>query len=143
MNVTAAALDWLEPRQPEMVAELDEYVSIESGSYDIEGVNRVGKRLTSAFRDRGFDIERLPERECGDHLIARRTGSGNGRLIALIHLDTVWPAGTLAENPFRVEHGRAYGPGVLDMKSGWVVCSTPFGRSITSPGTASQSSPFS
>jgi glutamate carboxypeptidase len=39
----------------------------------------------------------------------------------LIHLDTVWPSGSLAENPFRVEDGVAYGPGIRDMKGGWVV----------------------
>jgi len=34
------------------------------------------------------------------------------------HLDTVWPVGTLAARPLRVEHGRHYGPGVYDMKAG-------------------------
>jgi glutamate carboxypeptidase len=33
-------------------------------------------------------------------------------------MDTVHPAGTLAERPFRIEDGRAYGPGVYDMKTG-------------------------
>jgi len=34
------------------------------------------------------------------------------------HLDTVWPVGTLAKMPFRIADGRAWGPGVLDMKAG-------------------------
>jgi glutamate carboxypeptidase len=34
------------------------------------------------------------------------------------HLDTVWPTGTLEEMPFRVEKGRVWGPGTLDMKAG-------------------------
>ena len=37
------------------------------------------------------------------------------------HVDTVWPRGTLRQRPFRVEDGRAYGPGVFDMKSGVAV----------------------
>jgi glutamate carboxypeptidase len=37
------------------------------------------------------------------------------------HFDTVWPLGTLAKMPFRVEGGRAFGPGVLDMKGGIVM----------------------
>ncbi|CAN5830263.1 M20 family metallopeptidase [soil metagenome] len=121
MGMTSDTLAWLEDRQALMIDELGEYVSIESGSYDIDGVNRAGKALSQAFQDLGFAIERIPEADCGDHLLARRTGSGTGHLLALIHLDTVWPAGTLAENPFRVENGQAYGPGVLDMKGGWVV----------------------
>ena len=35
-------------------------------------------------------------------------------------MDTVWPAGELALRPFRIENGRAMGPGVLDMKGGLV-----------------------
>src|SRR5262249_12700101 len=39
-------------------------------------------------------------------------------ILALGHLDTVWPLGTLRQMPFRVEAGRLWGPGVLDMKGG-------------------------
>jgi glutamate carboxypeptidase len=34
------------------------------------------------------------------------------------HLDTVHPIGTLRDLPFRREGGRAWGPGILDMKGG-------------------------
>jgi glutamate carboxypeptidase len=37
------------------------------------------------------------------------------------HFDTVWPLGTLAGMPFRVEGDRVFGPGVLDMKAGIVM----------------------
>jgi glutamate carboxypeptidase len=42
-------------------------------------------------------------------------------LMLLGHLDTVWPVGTLSRMPFRVRGGRAWGPGVLDMKAGVVM----------------------
>ena len=42
-------------------------------------------------------------------------------ILLLGHIDTVWDAGTLARMPFRVSKGKAYGPGILDMKSG-IVC---------------------
>src|SRR6185437_2610851 len=58
---------------------------------------------------------------CGDHLVAKRLGKGRGSALGLIHLDTTWPSGSLAENPFRIEEGRVYGPGIRDMKGGWVV----------------------
>ena len=38
--------------------------------------------------------------------------------MVLGHLDTVWPVGTLRKMPFRTRGGRAWGPGVLDMKAG-------------------------
>ena len=34
------------------------------------------------------------------------------------HMDTVFTKGTAAARPFRIENGIAYGPGVMDMKSG-------------------------
>jgi glutamate carboxypeptidase len=111
----------LRERQPAMVEELKHYVSIESGSSDKEGVDRAGLAVAEAFEASGYTIERRPQPDCGDHVIARKSGSGSGRLLTLIHLDTVWPRGTLPENPFRVEGGKAYGPGVADMKGGWVV----------------------
>lgn len=44
-----------------------------------------------------------------------------GAVLLLGHLDTVWAVGTLEQMPWRVEEGRAYGPGVLDMKAGVVM----------------------
>lgn len=105
----------------ETVDELIRYVTIESGSRDKAGVDRVGRAVSEAFSALGFTIERIAETECGDHLVARRSGDGAGRLLALIHLDTVWPPGSLATNPCRVEGGRVYGPGTRDMKGGWIV----------------------
>lgn len=107
--------------QSAMVDELAHYVCIESGSSYKQGVDQAGMAAAKAFGTCGYTIERRPQADCGDHLIARKTGSGHGRLLVLIHLDTVWPRGTLRDNPFRVEDGKAYGPGVADMKGGWVV----------------------
>jgi glutamate carboxypeptidase len=39
-------------------------------------------------------------------------------VLLLGHYDTVWELGTLASMPFRIADGRAYGPGVYDMKAG-------------------------
>jgi len=111
----------LKTREQSMVEELRAYVCTESGSRDKPGVDRAGRLAADALAGLGFAVEAIPQPDCGDHLVARRTGGGRGRLLALIHLDTVWPQGTLRDNPFRLEDGRAYGPGVLDMKGGWVV----------------------
>ncbi len=55
----------------------------------------------------------------GGHLL-RTFGDINAdkQILILGHYDTVWPVGTLAKMPFREEHGRLWGPGVLDMKGG-------------------------
>jgi len=55
-------------------------------------------------------------------MTARLPGGGDGRPIVLMgHRDTVFPDGTAAERPFRVDGDQAYGPGVADMKAGLVM----------------------
>lgn len=112
---------FLKARESELAEELGRYVMIESCSREKDAVDRVGREAAPAFEQLGFSIERIPQADCGDHLIARRSGGGRGRLLALIHLDTLWPSGNLSENPFRIEDGVTYGPGIRDMKGGWVV----------------------
>ena len=47
-----------------------------------------------------------------------RFGTGPSRVLVLGHHDTVWPLGTLARMPFRVDGDVLRGPGCLDMKTG-------------------------
>jgi glutamate carboxypeptidase len=44
--------------------------------------------------------------------------------LLICHLDTVWPVGTLADRPWRVEGTRAFGPGCLDDKASAVIVLT-------------------
>jgi len=73
---------------------------------------RIGRELDAC----GAKVELLH----GDHLRAEIAGEA-APLLLLGHSDTVWPCGTLSEMPFRIEGGRAYGPGVYDMKACLVV----------------------
>ena len=49
-----------------------------------------------------------------------RGGTGKGRLLMMGHIDTAFPVGAPATNPFRIDAKtkRAYGPAVADMKGG-------------------------
>jgi acetylornithine deacetylase/succinyl-diaminopimelate desuccinylase-like protein len=100
---------------------LEELVAIDSGSYDPAGVDRVGDALEAHWRAIGFSAERLPLPGFGDRRVFRKTFGGHGRVLILGHLDTVWPAGTAADWPYREEEGLAHGPGVGDMKGGLVM----------------------
>jgi glutamate carboxypeptidase len=57
------------------------------------------------------------QEQFGNHLIARRAGTVPLSLLLIGHLDTVFPAGSAKSIPFTIEGERAYGAGVLDMKS--------------------------
>jgi glutamate carboxypeptidase len=94
---------------------LRELVEIESPTYT-PGVHAAAGRMARELEALGGRVELLP----GDHLRADFDGAG-APLLLLGHTDTVWPVGTLASMPFRVDGDRAYGPGVYDMKACLVV----------------------
>jgi glutamate carboxypeptidase len=98
-----------------MLDLLQELVEIESPSGSA-GVHAVAERVGRELEQHGATLELLP----GDHLRAEIAGRG-APLLLLGHTDTVWPEGTLAEMPFRVDGDRAFGPGVYDMKACLVV----------------------
>jgi glutamate carboxypeptidase len=110
-------LAYLRDRQPAMVALLAEMVEMESPSDDKESLDRLARFLASQLEDLGAAAEVLPQEKAGDHVRAR-WGRGEGGILLLCHMDTVWDVGTLARRPIRVEEGRLYGPGSLDMKGG-------------------------
>jgi glutamate carboxypeptidase len=91
---------------------LQELVEIESPTGDTAEIQT---RMEQALRAAGAEVERR-----GAHLRADVPG-GEAPLLLLGHMDTVWPRGTLARLPFRVEDGRAFGPATFDMKGGLVV----------------------
>ena len=98
---------------------LDRLVSTESPSGDADRLDQVYALLAEWG---GQALGRAPERvEVGGvpHLLWR-TAAPPAALV-LCHADTVFPAGTTDRRPFRVEDGRATGPGVFDMKAGIVV----------------------
>lgn len=99
--------------------ELAHLVGIDSGSHDADGVTRVAEWAATTLAADGFDVETVPTperdgRRYGPVVIARRRGSGTARVVLFAHMDTVFPAGTAAERPFRIADGVAYGPGVCD-----------------------------
>ncbi|WP_211239690.1 M20 family metallopeptidase [Jiangella gansuensis] len=100
-----------------MADDLGRLVHCESPSADLVAVARsadvvaeLGARLTGAE----------PERIVVDGCTHLRWRFGRPGVLLLGHHDTVWPVGSLAEHPWRVVDGRAYGPGCFDMKAGLV-----------------------
>jgi glutamate carboxypeptidase len=94
---------------------LQELVEIESPTYS-PGVRRVAEACARELEALGARPRFLD----GDHLVAELDGD-EPPLLLVGHTDTVWPEGTLATMPFRVEANRAYGPGAYDMKGCLVV----------------------
>ena len=92
-------------------------VGLESPTPDKAAVDRCGREAAGRLEELGAAVEFLPSRTTGDHLRAV-FGSGDGQIMLLGHIDTVWPVGQLERMPLRREGDRLYGPGVFDMKAG-------------------------
>lgn len=105
---------------PRLVGDLETLVRLESPSDDAARVTRLAAWVRECLRERGVPAELRPCPPRGDALLASVVFREGGTLL-LGHLDTVWPAGTLSDRPWRIDGGRAYGPGVFDMKAGVVV----------------------
>src|SRR5688572_29730544 len=110
------------------IETLRELVSIESGSRDIDGLNRLADLIASRLRGLGGEVEMVapsdvyrmedtPER-IGRSVVARFRGTGTKRILLLAHMDTVYLKGMLAQQPFRIDGDRAYGLGIADDKHG-------------------------
>lgn len=108
----------------DLLAELLEWVKIESPTYDPAAVNRMEDFIAGRFDKLGFMIERIPGRDgLGGMLVCRRAGKSAGPgLLMIAHADTVHPVGTLAKAlPIRRDGDKCYGPAIYDMKGGTVM----------------------
>ena len=115
-------------REP-LLETLEALVSIESGSGDIDGLNRISELIASRLRALGGDVEFVAPPadmvrfentppQVGRAVVARFRGTGTRRVLLLAHMDTVYPRGAGTEQPFRIDGDRAYGLGIADDKHG-------------------------
>jgi glutamate carboxypeptidase len=122
-NLPKEFLRLLKPRLPQMLATLRQFVEPESPSLEKAAADHCCGIIADEWYQYGLRVERIAQKQCGDHL--RITYWPNktrpaGQLLVLGHYDTVYSSGTLQTMPFRISAGKAYGPGIFDMKAGIV-----------------------
>ena len=101
-----------------MLADLKTLVEIESPSRDREAVTASAHAVAAIIESHLGGEAKLVESEAGPHV--HWSGGGEPKVLILGHHDTVFPIGTLERRPFKVEDGKATGPGVFDMLGGLV-----------------------
>ena len=121
----------IESERAPLIETMRQLVGIESGSRDPEGLAQVAAVIADRLRALGGDVELVSHgdpyvmvdtpAEIGQSVVGRFRGRGQGRILLLAHMDTVYLRGQLADQPFRVSDGRAYGLGIADDKSGVAV----------------------
>ncbi|HEX5867539.1 MAG TPA: M20/M25/M40 family metallo-hydrolase, partial [Beijerinckiaceae bacterium] len=111
---------------------LKELVSIESGSRDLEGLDRLADLIAGRLKALGGEVELIdvsgdmyrmedtPER-VGKVVQATFKGTGTKKVLLIAHMDTVYQRGMLAAQPFSIEGNRAFGLGISDDKQGIAV----------------------
>jgi glutamate carboxypeptidase len=112
-------LNRLRSESGETLKLLETMVGMDSPSPDKKLVDRFSRFVGSQFESIGGRVEYVLSERFGDHLLARFNGGPSTEPVMLLgHTDTVFSEGEAARRPFRIENGRATGPGVFDMKAG-------------------------
>lgn len=97
---------------------LQQLVEIESPSREKAAVDRMGARVMTELHQLGASITIDKQATTGDHIIGHWGNSQGIPILFLCHMDTVYPLGTIARQPWIEKEGEVWGPGVMDMKGG-------------------------
>ena len=108
--------DYIQSHREEMLLALRDAVEIKSPSEYAEGTNAAIAFFQSLVPELDAKVSRLDGGNYGDHLLLKSENSSKPCIFFVGHVDTVFPVGT--EWPFSTDGKNAYGPGVIDMKSG-------------------------
>ena len=101
-----------------MLEFLRQIVNIDSCYDDPEGNFKVAQLIGGMLDNMGFTVEYLKYPGICTHVKAFKKGTGDKKIMVMGHLDCILPKGSATERPFTIKDGKAYGPGVLDMKGG-------------------------
>jgi glutamate carboxypeptidase len=107
----------------QFLRDLETLVNVDSGSGYAPGLATVARFFRERFERLGWHARALEfdggSAPCLE--VANRQGLPADErfdFLFLGHMDTVFPEGTAAHRPFSIRDGRAWGPGVCDMKGG-------------------------
>ncbi|MBB3639770.1 M20/M25/M40 family metallo-hydrolase [Variovorax atrisoli] len=127
-NVAALAAK----EKPALLDTLKELVSIESGSRDLDGLEKISDLIAAKFKALGGEVELIdPSAEAyrmedtpekiGRVVRATFKGTGKKKILLIAHMDTVYTVGMINRQPFRIDGDKAYGLGIADDKQGVAV----------------------
>ena len=117
-----AILGAAQAAQAAVIDTLHKLVLIESGSANITGLTKVADYAQARLEALGAKTERIKTSN-SDRVMVKGVLTGKGRLKAMLiaHMDTVYPDGILASQPYKQDGNRLYGPGIADDKGGIAV----------------------
>lgn len=117
-----AVLSSIDSHREEMLNLWRKLVEIEGDITNKAGTDQIARTISDLLANWEVPSSIISMERAGNSLAAEwGVRHPEPPVLLMGHMDTVFPKGTLAEIPFRIEEGKAYGPGVLDMKGGLVI----------------------
>lgn len=115
-------LAFVDMHETEMISLWQTLVNHDSGTKDKVGIDLLQAKIGDILKALGAEV-RFVEHERAGNLLMAEVGKQQQvpPLVFLGHVDTVFETGTAEKRPFNIKNGKAFGPGVLDMKGGIVV----------------------
>ena len=94
------------------IEELATLVNVDCGTHTLAGVKTVAERMQALWKQEGWNTEQI---SLGDKvgpglLVTNKPQATHFDVLLVGHLDTVFPAGTVAERPMSRDTERLYGP---------------------------------
>ncbi len=131
-------LDWIATRRDDMLARTMRLAEINSGSFHVDGVNRVGQQLVDWIKPLADRVELVDvppfaaiddhgeaiERPLGRALIASKRADAPVQVVLSGHLDTVFAKDHAFQSLRWLDDHHLNGPGVADLKGGLMVMLT-------------------
>jgi len=113
------AFEYVESHRDEAIAMYRDMINTKSYAREPEGVVKMAHLLKGMLVAEGFECKLIDVGTNGPTLVGVLGADRPGKPIIFSgHMDTVLSNDTYPDEPFRIEDGKAYGPGVLDMKGG-------------------------
>ena len=115
---------YIDSHKDEMIEKWKQFVNREGRFDEKENVEKAQAWLRGEMEAAGFRCWTEPSRPDRCSVLLGILGEDRpGKPVVFGgHIDTVHPKGSFdKENPFYIEDGKAYGPGVLDMKGGVII----------------------
>lgn len=128
-------LDWLDSQSATMLQLVESLANINSGTFNLDGLQKVTDYLTAEFSKLDGDLAILKsrpqlsintsgkpeEQTLGDIIHISKRSDAKKKILLCIHMDTVYSK----DHPFQkcqwLENGYLNGPGVADAKGGLIV----------------------
>ena len=108
--------------QPAVIDTLHKLVLMESGTANLQGLSQVADFAQAQLQVLGARTERIPTANSERVMVKGvLTGTGRVKVMLIAHMDTVYPQGILATQPYKLEDNKLFGPGIADDKGGIAV----------------------